>query len=165
MRALSGMTKKNKLILRNMVLISSQRQWHLKIQSVKFIQTLDIVGRKNDYFALERLEVGLWQFDLRIVVVKSESSALDIGERGRSIMYKRRVDSDMPIGKMTRIADFLPPPNELVVPSRTVKITLRLDQSSVNFFKREARKYHTKYQKMIRELLDRYAFLHHSKTT
>lgn len=52
---------------------------------------------------------------------------------------------------------FLPPPGELVVAEEAVKVTIALKKSSIEFFKKEAEKYHTKYQKMIRELLDKYA--------
>lgn len=65
-------------------------------------------------------------------------------------------DPNMPIGKLTRLPDFLPAPHELAVPEETVKVTIVLSRSSVHFFKRQAGKYHTQYQKMIRELLDRY---------
>ncbi len=69
------------------------------------------------------------------------------------------VDEDMPIGKLVRIPDFLPPPHKLVLPKRTIKVTLTLSTSSVAFFKAHAKKNHTKYQTMIREVIDRYA--HH----
>lgn len=81
----------------------------------------------------------------------------DIGERGEIIMKKKMINSDMPVGKLTRIKDFLPPPAELVIPEETIKITISLKKSSVEFFKRQAHRYHTKYQRMIRELVDRYA--------
>lgn len=71
-------------------------------------------------------------------------------------MRKHRLERDMPIGKLTRVEDFLPPPGKLVVPEYTVKVTLRLSRKSLNFFKEQARKYHTKYQKMLRSLVDRY---------
>ncbi|MFC1620893.1 CopG family transcriptional regulator [Candidatus Omnitrophota bacterium] len=70
---------------------------------------------------------------------------------------KKKIDPDMPIGKLTRVKDFLPPPEELVFPRETVKVTISLSKSSIEFFKRQARQHHIKYQKMIRELLDRYA--------
>ena len=70
---------------------------------------------------------------------------------------KRKIDPDMPIGKLTRIPDFLPPPSELVFPRDEVKVTLSLTRSSVAFFKDQARRNRTKYQRMIREVLDRYA--------
>ncbi len=72
-------------------------------------------------------------------------------------MKRRMTDRNWPIGKLTRIPDFLPPPGELVIPEQTIKVTIALKKSSINFFKREAEQHHTKYQKMIRELVDRYA--------
>ncbi len=66
-------------------------------------------------------------------------------------------DDGMPVGKLTEVPNFLPSPDELAVPDDTVKVTISLKITSVNFFKRQAAKHHTKYQKMIRELLDRYA--------
>jgi len=72
-------------------------------------------------------------------------------------MKKKQIDKNMPIGKLTRVKDFLPPPEELAIPEKTVKVTLSLKKSSVDFFKYEAKENHTKYQKMIRELVDKYA--------
>jgi len=69
---------------------------------------------------------------------------------------KRKTDRAMPIGKLRPIEDVLPPPEQLQMPAPTVKVTIALSQSSVNFFKREARKHHTQYQKMIRQVLDKY---------
>jgi len=72
-------------------------------------------------------------------------------------MKKHRMDQDMPVGELKRIDDFLPPPKELAVPEETVMVTLRLSEKSVEFFKQQAKRYHTKYQKMIRFLVDKYA--------
>lgn len=66
----------------------------------------------------------------------------------------------MPEGELTRVKDFLPPPDQLVMPEPTVKVTIALKKSSVEFFKKQAKKHHAKYQKMIRELLDHYASIH-----
>lgn len=66
-------------------------------------------------------------------------------------------DPDMPIGKLTVVPDFLPPPEQLVPPGQVVKITISLDQESLLFFKDTAEKLGTKYQRMIREVLRRYA--------
>ena len=52
---------------------------------------------------------------------------------------------------------------ELVLKDDTVKVTLSLTKESVDFFKKEAKNYHTQYQKMIRNLLDKYAHQHKSK--
>ncbi|MDD5253441.1 MAG: CopG family transcriptional regulator [Candidatus Omnitrophica bacterium] len=71
---------------------------------------------------------------------------------------KRKIkDLNMPIGKLIRVKDFLPSPEELVATEKTVKVTIALKKKSVEFFKHKAGQYHTKYQKMIRELLDKYA--------
>ena len=70
---------------------------------------------------------------------------------------KKDVDIDKPIGKMTRVEDFLPAPEDLLVPERTVKVTILLSESSINLFKEFARKHHTQYPKLIRNLLDKYA--------
>ena len=72
-------------------------------------------------------------------------------------MEKKKTDPNMPIGKLTRVADYLPPPGELVAPEENVKITILVKKSSVDFFKKQANRYHTKYQRMMREVLDRYA--------
>ena len=72
-------------------------------------------------------------------------------------MKKHRENVDMPVGKLTRIKDVLPSPEELMAAEKTVKITLRLSESSIRFFKQYARQYHTKYQKVIRKLIDAYA--------
>ena len=72
-------------------------------------------------------------------------------------MKRKTEDLNMPIGELTRIKDFLPTPAELVTTEKTVKVTIALKKKSVEFFKHKAGQYHTKYQKMIRELLDKYA--------
>lgn len=66
-------------------------------------------------------------------------------------------DPDMPVGRLTRVKDFLPPPEKLAPRADNVKVTLNLKRSCVAFFKREAALHHTKYQQMIRELLNHYA--------
>ena len=83
----------------------------------------------------------------------------DIGERGGNTM-KKTIDFEMPIGELTRVKDFLPAPSELAIHDETQKITISLKKSSVNFFRRQAKLHRTKYQRMIRELLDRYALLY-----
>jgi len=70
---------------------------------------------------------------------------------------KKKSDWEMPVGKLTPIRDFLPPPSQLIVQEQMAKVTIAVKKSSVDFFKRQAKKNHTKYQKMIREVLDHYA--------
>jgi hypothetical protein len=55
------------------------------------------------------------------------------------------------------LKDFLPSPDKLVLRESNVKVTLSLSQRSVDFFKREAKKQHVPYQRMIRALVDAYA--------
>ncbi|HCU23953.1 MAG TPA: CopG family transcriptional regulator, partial [Deltaproteobacteria bacterium] len=69
--------------------------------------------------------------------------------------------SDEPLGKMRIMKDFLPPPHELVFKEDNVKVTLSLSKSSIDFFKDQAEKNHTQYQKMIRRLLDIYVSKQH----
>jgi len=54
------------------------------------------------------------------------------------------------------IADFLPPPEKLIRNDPKIKITIALNNESVNFFKKHARKNNVKYQTMINEVLDKY---------
>ena len=70
-----------------------------------------------------------------------------------------------PLGKLKVISDFLPPPEDLVFRDEGVKITIALSKRSVEFFKDEARKHKTQYQRMIRRLLDAYAERHSRAST
>jgi predicted DNA binding CopG/RHH family protein len=71
-------------------------------------------------------------------------------------MRKATKYTDEPLGEIRVIKDFLPPPSELVFKEDTVKVTLGLSRRSVDFFKKQAKKHDTQYQKMIRRLLDLY---------
>lgn len=64
--------------------------------------------------------------------------------------------TDEPIGDVQVIPDFLPSPSELAFREEGVKVTLALSRKSVEFFKAEAARHHTQYQRMIRRLLDAY---------
>ena len=55
------------------------------------------------------------------------------------------------------IKDFLPDPKDLVFKEDNVKVTLSLTKKSINFFKKQSEKFNTRYQAMIRSLLDQYA--------
>jgi hypothetical protein len=68
--------------------------------------------------------------------------------------------SDEPMGKLKVVNGFLPPPEQLVVKEDNVKVTIALKKSSIEFFKKEAKKNHTSYQKMIRQLIDWYTSQH-----
>jgi hypothetical protein len=68
-----------------------------------------------------------------------------------------------PIGEPRAIKDFLPAPSELAFRDEDVKITITLSRKSVDFFKSEAAKADTQYQRMIRRLLDVYVEAHARK--
>ena len=70
--------------------------------------------------------------------------------------------TDERLGRVKIIPDFLPRPEDLVFRDEGVKVTIALSKRSVAFFKDEARKHNTQYQRMIRRLLDAYAE-HHSR--
>ncbi|MBI4964503.1 MAG: CopG family transcriptional regulator [Desulfomonile tiedjei] len=63
---------------------------------------------------------------------------------------------DEPLGDVKIIPDFLPSPSELAFREESVKVTISLSKKSVDFFKSEATKHNTQYQRMIRQLLDAY---------
>ncbi len=65
--------------------------------------------------------------------------------------------TNVPLGKIEIVRDFLPSPDELVLKDATVKVTLNLSKSSIDFFKSLAQKNGSQYQKVIRNLLDRYS--------
>ena len=72
-------------------------------------------------------------------------------------MKKRIEYTDEPFGKLRVVKDFLPRPEELAYKQESVKVTIKLSKSSVQFFKKVANKHHAPYQKMIRTLIDAYA--------
>jgi len=81
----------------------------------------------------------------------------DIGGKAKEYMKEKIKYTDEPMGKVRVITDFLPSPEQLALKDETVKVTLSLSKASVDFFKKEAKKYNTQYQKMIRRLLDEYS--------
>ena len=77
-------------------------------------------------------------------------------------MTKKIIYTDEPIGNVKIIPDFLPSPAELAFSEEAVKVTLALSKKSIDFFKLEAAKNHTQYQRMIRRLVDSYVDAHTS---
>jgi predicted DNA binding CopG/RHH family protein len=71
-------------------------------------------------------------------------------------MKKKTKSVHEPISEYRVIKDFLPSPEHLAFKEEKVKVTIALSKASVEFFKKESKKYHTKYQTMIRRLLDYY---------
>ena len=72
-------------------------------------------------------------------------------------MKKKIIYSNEHLGKLEVVRDFLPSPDELILKDNTIKVTLNLSKSSVDFFKDLAKKNNIQYQKVIRKLLDQYA--------
>ncbi|MBI2985957.1 MAG: CopG family transcriptional regulator [Deltaproteobacteria bacterium] len=68
--------------------------------------------------------------------------------------------TDELLGDLRVIPDFLPSPDELAFREEGVKVTIALSKKSVEFFKSEAAKHRTQYQRMIRRLLDAYTDTH-----
>lgn len=77
---------------------------------------------------------------------------------------KKKIDKilqDEPIGRLTKVADFLPPPEELAASEKMLKVTIAIDSETIDFFKTQADKFSTKYQRMMREVLKGYARQYH----
>ena len=75
----------------------------------------------------------------------------------RKIIYTEAPeDVSSAIAEGEIVADFLPPPEELIRKEPKVKITITLNSGSVEFFKKYAQKNKVKYQTMINEVLDKY---------
>ena len=74
---------------------------------------------------------------------------------GKKIKY-----TNESLGDIEVVPDFLPPPAKLAFREEGVKVTLALSKKSVAFFKSEASKHSTQYQRMIRRLLDLYVDAH-----
>jgi len=72
--------------------------------------------------------------------------------------------TEEPMGDLKVVKDFLPPPDQLVLREDKVKVTISLKRSRITFFKEQAKKQKTSYQRMIREVVDWYAS-HYQKST
>ncbi|MBI5969899.1 MAG: CopG family transcriptional regulator [Deltaproteobacteria bacterium] len=71
--------------------------------------------------------------------------------------------TDEPMGEVRVIKDFFPAPDQLILKEENVKVTIVLKKSSVDLFKKEAKKQHTSYQKMISQVIDWHS-LHYRKS-
>ncbi len=72
-------------------------------------------------------------------------------------MNNKIPDPAEPIGEVTIVKDFLPPPEQLIPKKTTVRVTMEFTKESIDFFKREAKRHNASYQAMIRNLVDIYA--------
>jgi len=80
-------------------------------------------------------------------------------------MKKKIKYTNEPLGDVRVIDDFLPSPRELAFNEEQVRVTIGLSKAAVDFFKKEAKKHRTQYQKMIRRLLDLYVALQKRRKT
>jgi hypothetical protein len=64
--------------------------------------------------------------------------------------------ADAPLGDLLIIEDDLPPPDQLDFTEEKTRVTINLNEACVQFFKREAKRHRTPYQKIIRSVLDGY---------
>jgi predicted DNA binding CopG/RHH family protein len=137
----------------------------LRIHTVSLLKTSPIVKRKNGTTVLAQLGAVFSPSDLRTVGAPSASSVRAIGGKAGKSRNAKITYTDEPLGELQVIPDFLPAPEELAFRDDTVKVTITLSRSSVEFFKHEAKKHHTQYQKMIRRLLDVYTQKHQQPLT
>ena len=72
-------------------------------------------------------------------------------------MKKKIIYTDEPLGNLEVIKDFLPSPKQLILREGKIKVTISLSKYSVDYFKAVAKDNNSKYQKMIRNVLDHYA--------
>jgi len=79
-------------------------------------------------------------------------------------MRKKTKYTDESLGELRVVDDFLPSPEELAFRDEQVKVTIGLSKTAVDFFKQEAKRHHTQYQKMIRRLLDAYVAHHRRRS-
>lgn len=84
------------------------------------------------------------------------------GKEGKSMKSKTKYTEE-PMGNLSVVKDFLPPPDKLVLKEDNVKVTISLKKSSISFFKEQAKTQKTSYQRMIREVIDWYA-THYQKS-
>ena len=86
-----------------------------------------------------------------------EFEELVIGGREKRFMKKKIKYSKGEMGEVEVMKNFLPLPKDLVLKNDSVKITISLSKDSVDFFKSQASANHIPYQRMIKNLLDKYA--------
>jgi len=115
------------------------------------------VPGRVDFTAWAESTMAFSPSDSHTGVVLFGSMVRATGEKGERFMKSKIKYTNEPLGKVRVVRDFLPPPEQLVLKEDKVKITISLSKSSIDFFKKEAKRNRTSYQKMIRQLIDLYA--------
>ena len=72
-------------------------------------------------------------------------------------MRRKITYTNEPMGELKVIKDFLPLLEQLILKEDNLKVTISLSKSIIDFFKKQAVKHHSSYQKMIRRVVDCYA--------
>ena len=96
---------------------------------------------------------GLWSG-----IKKLELSEQDSGAKKEKYMKKSTKNNvyQGSFGVVKQVPDFLPLPSELNLKIRPTKISINLETDTIEYFKAEADKLGGSYQRMIRNLLNRY---------
>jgi Ribonuclease toxin, BrnT, of type II toxin-antitoxin system len=92
----------------------------------------------------------------RVFAKDLEHSSTEERYKVRQSMSAKIKYTAEPMGMTQVVPDFLPSPAELAYREEGVKVTLALSKKSIDYFKSEAGKHQTQYQRMIRRLLDAY---------
>ena len=77
-------------------------------------------------------------------------------------MGKMRLNRDhqnIPVREIDKVIRQMPYPMGLDPIEKKALVTMYLNQSTIRYFKKQAEKHHTKYQRLMRAVLDRYAAL------
>ena len=120
------------------------------------MEDMEHSNTEKRYYCIGKVNSGI--MNVRFTYRKNKIRIIGAGYCGKEKKYmKKKIKyTDEPIGKVKIISDFLPSPEKLAMKDESIKITIALSKASVEFFKKEAKKYNTQYQKMIRKLLDEY---------
>ena len=120
------------------------------------MQDLEHSDEENRYYCIGKVTDAI--LTVKFTYRKNKIRIIGAGysRKGKKI-YERKIKyMNEPMDKEKAVSDSLPSPKELALKDETVKVTIALSKTSVDFFKNEAKKYNTQYQKMIRRLLDEY---------
>jgi uncharacterized DUF497 family protein/predicted DNA binding CopG/RHH family protein len=124
------------------------------------LKDIEHSNSENRFFCLGKVEQHILTVRFTIRGNSIRILGAGFGEKGEKFMTKKIRYTKGEIGKVEIINDFLPSPKELVLKKESVKVTLVLSKDSVDFFKSQALNHHVPYQRMIKNLLDKYADSH-----
>src|SRR5665811_115552 len=135
---------------------SRWRSMHLPIRTGSSPKISRTAKTNHAIFVLVRSKWVSLPFASPIAAVSFAFLAPVTGGKARQFMSTKIKYTDEPLGDIKVVQDFLPAPAQLAFREEGVKVTLALSRKSVEFFKSEAAKNNTQYQRMIRRLVDAY---------